>query len=147
MTLLANVANETIRFVPAVTTIAIFILTWVGTFLWNSAKLKTVVEQMKVREEERQVVFEQRHIKICEEIKRLEDWGHNAVAERTAANAELYLRKDVFDARHSEMERNIAELAALKLPATLARIEANQTQLMKDMTTLQISVQQLLERH
>lgn len=80
MTLLANVANETIRFVPAVTTIAIFILTWVGTFLWNSAKLKTVVEQMKVREEERQVVFEQRHIKICEEIKRLEYWGHNAVA-------------------------------------------------------------------
>jgi hypothetical protein len=57
-----------------------------------------------------------------------------------------FIRKDVYEAKHCELERNLKELAELKLPATLARIEANQETLIVDVSKMQITLQQLLER-
>ncbi len=111
---------------PSVITLVIFALTWLGTFLLNMGKWKKAIDDLYQRDTERQIEWEKRAKWLEDDIARLESWGKEVVAERIAYNDLTYMRKDMYEVRHSQLCQQVQTIIGYDLPVRLTKIEVGQ---------------------
>ena len=68
------------------------------------------------------------------------------ISRETNERNSMFLRKDVFLAQHAELAAHVRGLQDLKLPAFMARLEANQNQFAVSLAQLQTTVENIRDK-
>lgn len=131
---------------PSIVTLGIFLLTWLGTFIWSASKWYSSIRILEKKIDDLEQHINTMTTRFDNEILRLENWGKKVVAEREKYNEETYLRRDLYDEKHINLIKQIQTIIGYDLPVRLTKIEVTQKAIEATQQQILIKFEQLVKR-